>query len=197
MKSILLILWLIVPAFIAAYHYGPGQDALKRDDSARHVSEARKAVAAEDWAAAVDAYDAALANLPESEIDAGRRIRLARAHARLFNSELPTAHDELRDLLAELDKDQSPDQALVEQTRAALANAKYYLTWLMRLEGLPRDAWEPEIEAARQHLRLLAEGAAATGRKETLVTYQKDLESAVKLARMDLEELQGLPLPSQ
>ena len=27
--------------------------------------------------------------------------------------------------------------------------------------------------------------------------YQEDLESAIRLARMDLAELQGLPLPSQ
>jgi hypothetical protein len=64
------------------------------------------------------------------------------------------------------------------------------MTWLMRLEGLPQEEWEPEIESARQHFRQLAE--KGTGGKER---YQEKLESAIRLARMDLTDLQGQPLP--
>jgi hypothetical protein len=78
-----------------------------------------------------------------------------------------------------------------------MANAQYYMTWLMRLEGLGRDAWEPEIESARQTYKLLAEQAEQRGDTPAAKTHQEDLESAIRLARLDLSELQGLPLPSQ
>jgi hypothetical protein len=71
-----------------------------------------------------------------------------------------------------------------------LAGAKYYMTWLMRLEGLPQEDWEPEIESARQHFRLLAEKGTPDQER-----YQQKLESAIRLARMDLTELQGQALP--
>ena len=64
----------------------------------------------------------------------------------------------------------------------------------MRLEGVSRAEWEPEIEAARQHYALLENGAGSVADKGR---YQYDLASAIRLARMDLTELQGLPLPSQ
>jgi hypothetical protein len=62
------------------------------------------------------------------------------------------------------------------------------------LEGEPPDVWEPEIEGARQNYRLLAEQA---GDSAAAMSYQEDLEAAVRLARMDLSELQGLNLPRQ
>jgi hypothetical protein len=67
----------------------------------------------------------------------------------------------------------------------------------MRLEGQPAEVWEPEIEGARQNYRLLAEQAAARGDAGALKKNQEDLESSIRLARMELSELQGLPLPSQ
>jgi hypothetical protein len=67
----------------------------------------------------------------------------------------------------------------------------------MRLEGYQREDWEPEIEAARQNFSLLAEQAEAGGDAAGARRHEEDLESAVRLARMDLAELQGLPLPSQ
>ena len=70
------------------------------------------------------------------------------------------------------------------------------MTWLMRLEGQAEEVWRPEIAAAEETYRLLAETTSADdaeARKRAL----EDLEASVKLARMDLGELQGLPLPSQ
>jgi hypothetical protein len=67
----------------------------------------------------------------------------------------------------------------------------------MRLEGLPRAEWEPEIDAARQTYKMLASQSVETGDAKHAKQYQEDLESVVKLARMDLSDLQGLPLPSQ
>jgi len=97
----------------------------------------------------------------------------------------------------QLDADPSADPGMLAESRSALANAQYYQTWLMRLEGHPREDWEPEIEAARQNFSLLAEQAEAKGDAAGATMHEKDLESVIRLARMDLTELQGLPLPSQ
>ena len=65
---------------------------------------------------------------------------------------------------------------------------------LMRLEGRAKEDWEPEIEGARQHYALLAQNSTDEAER---AKRHEDLESAIRLARMDLGELQGLPLPSQ
>ena len=112
-------------------------------------------------------------------------------------SQLPTALPDLKVLAEELQGDLQADRKLVADTRESLAQAHYYMTWLMRLEGLTRDVWEPEIEAARQNYRLLAEDAEKRGDEAAAKKSREDLEAAVRLARLELSELQGLPLPSQ
>ena len=71
------------------------------------------------------------------------------------------------------------------------------MTWLMRLEGLSRDEWEPEIESARQNYRMLAETAESSGKSEQAKKQRENLEASIRLARLDLTDLQGLPLPNQ
>jgi len=71
------------------------------------------------------------------------------------------------------------------------------MTWLMRLEGKPTEDWEPEIESSRQHYRLLAEKAEDSGDAKSAETRKQDLEAAIRLARMELSELQALKIPSQ
>ena len=88
-------------------------------------------------------------------------------------------------------------EQLLRESREALANAQFYMTWLLRLEGKPREEWEPKIEAARQNFRQLAEDADVRGDGAQSKRSREDLESAVKLARMEIQDLQGLPLPSQ
>jgi hypothetical protein len=97
----------------------------------------------------------------------------------------------------ELAADKAAPPALVEEARRTMASAQYYMTWLMRLEGRPRDDWEPVIEGARQNYRLLAEDADARTDEATAQRHSEDLESAIRLARMDLSDLQALPLPAQ
>lgn len=197
MKLLLITLWLCVPLAVAAYHFGPGQDHVKKDAAAGHLAEAARTTAGNDPRAALAAYDRALAALPAGAVSESRQIRLARARLRMPNSQLPEAHDELTALLNELAADPAADPALHRETRTALASAKYYLAWLMRLEGAAEDQWRPEIEASRQHFRQLAEEAEADGETSTLITHRQSLESAIRLGRMDLSELQGLPLPRQ
>ena len=54
--------------------------------------------------------------------------------------------------------------------RRTTAHAQYYMTWLMRLEGLGAEVWEPEAEAARQTYRLLAEDADRAPRDRTVAS---------------------------
>ena len=52
------------------------------------------------------------------------------------------------------------------------------------------------IEKARQNFRLLAEQSAKND-IENFEDNKKNLEAVVRLARMDLSELQALPLPKK
>jgi tetratricopeptide (TPR) repeat protein len=197
MRFLILIGWLMVPVAVAAYHFGPGQERLRTDEVAELLERAEQHVAKERWTDAVEAYEQALRILPSDRVPEARRIRLERAKAQMFARQLPEANKELQGLVEELNADSGAEARLLADARAALANSQYYLTWLMRLEGLARDVWEPEIEAARQTFRLLAEEASSTGNEKAATQHREDLEAAIRLARMDLAELQGLPLPSQ
>ncbi|HEY8503398.1 MAG TPA: hypothetical protein VIL46_02370 [Gemmataceae bacterium] len=197
MRGWILTVWLLVPVGVAAWHYGPGQDQLRLDDVSRALAQADAHAAARRWAEADAAYGEALRLLPASRVGENRAIRLKRAKVQMMNKKLPEAHRELIGLVEELQGEGGADPALLADARSALASARYYMTWLMRLEGEPKDVWGPEIEAARQTYKLLAHESVAAGDEAAAEKHREDLEAAVRLARMELSELQGLPLPSQ
>lgn len=211
MRKPLLIAWLLVPAAVAGYHFGPGQDRVRCDDAAAALRLAEAAVAdalaltssggdAEArpaWEAAEKAFAEALALLPAgSEVEA-RTLRLERAKAQMLCGQLPDARRGLESLAADLATASGADPAQRASAQDALASARYYTTWLMRLEGASREEWVPEIEGARQSWRLLAEQADARGDTARAAEARENLESAIRLERMALGDLQGLPLPSQ
>jgi hypothetical protein len=197
MRTLLLIGWLIVPVVVGAYHYGPGQDQLVLDDAAQVLAEADRAAAAEQWQAASDGYEKAQALLPPGRTAEVRRVRLERAKARMYLRQLPEASAELKGLVEEIQAEKEADPALLDEARGALAGAEYYMTWLMRLEGLGREEWEPEIEGARQTYRLLAEQAERKGDARAADRWRQDLEGAIRLARMEPGELQARAIPKQ
>ena len=197
MRTWLIAIWLLIPILAGAYHYGPGQEQMKFDDVANHLAEAKSCVADERWESAQRAYETALAALPGDDKSQERRIRLELAKARMMNAGLPQANGDLKALLDEMMEDKGADKQILADTREALASTQYYITWLMRLEGLPRAQWEPEIENARQLYRLLAEQSQETGSAAATERHSEDLESAIRLARMDVKDLQGIPLPQQ
>jgi hypothetical protein len=115
----------------------------------------------------------------------------------MFISKLPDARRDLEALVGELEADASADPALATDARDALANAQYYTTWLLRLEGAAPEEWEREVDASRQNYKLVAETLVARGDDAGAARAQENLESSIRLARMDIKDLQGLPLPSQ
>jgi hypothetical protein len=211
MRKILLFLWILLPAAALAYHYGPGQERVRCDEASLAVARAQEAafkarqLALEQgdeaakplWAEAEKACGEALALVPPERTADVRALRLERAKAQMWIGQLPDARHEFEALIEEYSADPKAPKADVREARTGLAQAQYFMTWLMRLEGSPRTEWEPEIEAARQNYKLLAEEAIASGDKTAAEAGRQDLESAVKLERMELKDLQGLPLPSQ
>jgi hypothetical protein len=211
MRKALLFAWMLLPVAAGAYHFGPGQDRVRVDQAAEAALRAEEAANAareiaaqegdlaahERWAEAEAAYSEAIELLPAGMVAQSRALRLERAKAQMFVSQLPEARRELEGLVREVSEDPAADRAIADGAREALANAQYYTTWLMRLEGASREEWEPEIEASRQHYKWLAEESARSGDMKLAAASRENLESAVRLARMDLTELQGLPLPSQ
>lgn len=197
MRIAILLGWLMIPVLALAYHYGPGQEQLRLDDATVVLDRADKAAAAKQYAAAIDLYDQALAIIPKEKTGEARRVRLERAKAQLNNSGLEQARGDLDVLVEEMNADKSADPEVLAGAREALANAQYYMTWLMRLEGLGEEDWGPEIEASRQNFRALAEAAEAAGDDSVVQDRKEDLESAIRLARMGLDDLQGLALPGQ
>lgn len=211
MRNFLLTLWLAVPVGGFAYHMGPGQDLMRLDDAQSLISTAMghagkaetmtaaggELAAKAEWVLAEQDYAEALQLLGPDQVARSRAVRLERAKCQMQISQLPEANAELSKLVTELQEDESASPALLADARHTLANSEYYMTWLMRLEGLSRDEWGPRIEAARQTFKLLAVEAEANGDEALSQRSKEDLEASIRLARLDLTELQGLPLPSQ
>ena len=192
-KNFLFFCWLLAPVALLAFHYGPGQASLARDNAARHVAVAQALERGEDWKGAQAAYAAALALVPVQDRVQRRQLRLAQGKARMVSGELPESIADMQALLAEAEKEGGA-KAEIHEIRANLGSAEYYAGWLMRLEGAPTEEWSVQVENARQHFRLLAEEKLATGNPGAKGS-QEDLEATIRLARMDLSELEGMPLP--
>ena len=197
MKILILTLWCLIPLGLVAFHYGPGRTGIALDETSEILAAAENHAASEDWKEAIASYELALAKLPKERIAEGRPIRLAIAKARMQSNELPKAREELAALSAELEADPKADPALRDGTLAELASARFYMTYLMKLEGLPETEWEPEIEAARQERKLLVSRATETGDTKAAALHADDLEAAIRLARTDPADLYGKPIPKE
>lgn len=197
MRRVLLIGWVVLLPLGGVYHLLAGPKQQQLDDIGGALAEARTLVSDSKWGAAVAQYEQALETLPAEMITESRRIRLEMAQAKINASRLPEAHSDLKGLLDELIQDKAQDPALEKQVRESLAGSQFYMTWLMRLEGAATAEWEPEIESARQNFRMLAEEAETAGESDRARRQRENLEATIRLARLDLTDLQGLPLPNQ
>jgi hypothetical protein len=197
MRELIIVIWLFIGLGAGIYHFGPGREKLEQDHVAALIREARDSVEQEDWSKAIEKFDLVLARLPEQRHADSLQIQLEQCKAQMMAQQLPTARDSLEQLYSDARNDPSLSQKFVADVQSTLANSQYYMAWLMRLEGLAEEEWLPEIESSRQHYAQLADDAEKRGDLALAKRSSEDLESAVRLARMDLGELQGLPLPNQ
>lgn len=195
MRRLATILWLLVPVCIIAWHYGPGQDSLARDQASAFIKNARFAESKDDWKGARENYRQALMLMPSGDSDVRLALQLAQAKTRMYVGELPEAMEEVDTLLEEAIS-VGASKALLDEIRSTSGLMHYYVAWLMRLEGAETEEWTEQTEIARQQFRLLSEQLASAGNAEAKA-YQENLEAVIRLARMDLSELKGLPLPKE
>ena len=195
MRKLFIFIWLLIPLGAAAYHFGPGQESLKFDQAYQHIDLAEKHLSDKEFAEAVVDFDKAISSLPSGDISIAKKLHLEKAKAQMQCSQLPEAYKNLESMLSELNENTEPK--IRAEIKSTLANAQYYITWLMRLEGHPREVWEPVIESSRQNYYAAAEFTKSEGNQKTTDELLQNLEASIKLARMDLDELQGLPLPNQ
>lgn len=194
-------IWLCVPAFLLAWHYGPGQTYLHRDIAAEHIEQARVAAESEDWESVYISLKDAEAALPAEDRVQKMELQYASAAARIKAGNILEGIEQLQELLDESDNTDpgSPkfmDADLKARVRNELASAAYYAGWIMRVhESATPAEWKPEVERARQQFRMLAEDAKAKGDAGKSETYQKNLESTIRLEHMDLSDLAALPFP--
>jgi len=193
-KNILIFLWTLAPVVLLAYHYGPGQNNLAREASKTKIHAALDFEKKSQWLKAIDAYNEALTTLPDTDTTKRLQLQLARANAQIHIGELPEAMMAMDRLLDEASNQNN--KLLENKIRASLASAQYYTGWLMRLELAEKEEWMEPVEKSRQNFRLLAEQSIKTNLK-TSEDHKKNLEAVVRLARMDLSELQALPLPKK
>lgn len=200
MRTLLIIAWLFAGLAGVIFHYGPGLDYLEVDRVNAVLEQARANVDKGEpaaYAKALEQFDQVMSELPADKADVAQRVLLEKAKTQMMAAQLPDARANLEALLTDLEANEDADPDFVADVRSTLANSQYYMTWLMRVEGLPEEEWMPEIEAARQHYTVLNADAKKRGDSKLLTRSAEDLESAIRLARMDLSDLQGLPLPSQ
>jgi len=183
--------WLVTPVVLLGLHYGPGQRSLAEDRVKAAVAQAQLAEADKNWTVAAASWRKAIDAVPANDGDQRVRLSLKYQMARVMKGELPQALEDTATLLTQ-SRSWNISEPVNRELRAQLGGMHYWAAWLMRLEGAAPGEWEPVADQARQHFRLLAETepAAADAQK-------KNLESTIRLIRMDLSELQGLPLPKE
>lgn len=190
-KKVLFAVWLLAPIPLLGLHFGPGQQAANGDQVATSINAALDAEAAERWDDAVDHWREAQGEVPADAVDEAMRIALSAEMARVYAGELPEALEATAALFDEaVERDAS--EKVQREIRGQLAAMHYWAAWLMRLEGAAAEEWEPVSEQARQHFRILAETKSPDRE-----AHQRNLEAVIRLQRMDLSELQGLPLPKE
>lgn len=197
MKKTLLCIWLCLPVAGFLYHMSAGEAHGRMDQLGAHLRLGKRLATQELFQPAISQFDQALELVPAEDAELQTQLRLEKAIAGIENAGLPESVEELKKLIGEVTAKDSVDavRQFEAPVRESLARSQYYLTWLMRLEGVPRDDWEPEIESARQNYRLLAERASESCNKAEQVRQQENLEAVIRLEQMALDDLQGLPIP--
>ena len=196
MKRWLLLLWLLVPLPVVVWHFGPGQKWLTRDRAYALISQAQRAEAGQNWAAAENFYREASGKIGNTDPNVKLQLDVALVRTRYNQGGAVESIDGIDRILADARFHSLPD-AQQREARELAGRVHYYAAWVMRLEGAQKDLWMEEAELARQNYRLLTESSFEVGKTGYAQMQQTNLESSVRLQRLSYSELMGRPLPEE
>ena len=182
MKKTLILLWMLFPVGVAAYHFNAGPKQIAREDAHRLLLEVRQLEAEEepDWEAIIAGYHAVTTALPPDENpEVFYEIRLAVCEARLEMLDVSTAIKDLTRLLQETATVYGENAPLTRGVREQLGKAHYYATWVLKTSGASEAEWRPFAERARQLFRYLAELEDAQEFHEYEQRVRREFEKAV------------------
>ena len=149
------------------------------------------------WTAVADAYAQVEERLVDDDPRTIDRVRWSKARARVRSGAIWEGTADLEAL--SVPRSSAPgDVELARAAREELATAHYFGARLLRMAGEPARVWRAEALKARQHFRLLAETAAATGADADVVRGLEDnVERTIDLEQMDKSELEGRAMPRE
>ena len=160
MKKTLILLWMLFPVGVAAYHFNTGPKQMLRAQAHQRLLQIRQLEQQTEpaWQEILEQYDRLVEDLPlDDNPRVFHEIRLAQAKARLEMLDLSTAIDDLTRLLQETAVAYGENSRLTRGVRETLGKAHYYATWVLKMNGAAEDEWRPFAERARQLFRCLAE----------------------------------------
>lgn len=159
-KKTLILLWMLFPVGVAAYHFNLGPKQTMRERAHLRLLEIRQLeqAAEPDWPEIINQYGEFTEELPPDEDPLVlHQIRLAVCKARLEMLDLSAAIGELTRLLQETAAEYGENARITRGVREQLGKAHYYATWVLKTNGAPESEWRPFAERARQLFRYLAE----------------------------------------
>ena len=176
-------------------------DGDDEDDQAIAAAIDRERLAYESastaWTAVADAYAQVEDRLVDDDPRTIDRVRWSKARARVRSGAIWEGTIDL-EALVEPRSSSAGDVELARAAREELATAHYFGARLLRMAGEPARVWRAEAIKARQHFRLLAETAAATGADAEVVRGLEDnVERTIDLEQMDKSELEGRAMPRE
>jgi hypothetical protein len=160
MKKTLVLLWMLFPVGVAAYHFNAGPKQMMRAQAHQRLLRIRQLEqqAEPDWQEILEQYDRLVEELPPDEHPrVFHEVRLAQGKARLEMLDLSTSIADLTRLLQETAAAYGENARLTRGVRETLGKAHYYATWVLKMNGAAEDEWRPFAERARQLFRYLAE----------------------------------------
>jgi hypothetical protein len=159
-RKALILLWMLFPVGVAAYHFNVGPKQMMRERAHLRLLKIRQLEQTDepDWQEIINQYNELSGELPAGEDPLVLyEIRLAVYKARLEMLELDTAIQELTRLLQETAETYGENARITRSVREQLGKAHYYATWVLKTNGAPESQWRPFAERARQLFRFLAE----------------------------------------
>lgn len=160
MRKALVLLWMLFPVAVAAYHFNYGARQVARERAYVKLCKIRELQRQDqpDWSAVMVAYERLREELPVDEDPIVlQQIELAICEARIEMLDLELAIEDLSRLLQETALAYGENAPITRGVREQLGKAHYYATWVLKTNGAPETEWRPYAERARQLFRYLAE----------------------------------------